>query len=179
MGMGRTSEPPSSAREWNSGSCDVMAVALHRMYGLPLMAEFELGSTGGKEALGYLMHAWVRLPDGRALDAAGPKPMFTPTRGGDPDDDWVVGYRIVEMADGDPHLLDIREEEDYVESIRTMRAPRWIWENLGPQLSALGIEPRGYRSELGLPPVPDGYEPPPPGDGEADECGAGGWAPGP
>jgi hypothetical protein len=166
MSIGTTWPPPQSASEWNSGSCDIMAVALHRMYGLPMMAEFEWGHEDGREVLNYLMHAWVRLPDGRALDAAGPRPMFEPTEGGDPDDPWVEGYRIVELADRDPHLLWIREEEHdaYEEAILEMEAPQWIWRHLGPTLEGLGLQPVGYRDILGLPPleeaVPeDGAEP--------------------
>jgi hypothetical protein len=151
MGMGTTEAPPATAREWNGGSCDVLAVALHRMYGLPMMAEFEWGMQGRRSVKGYLMHAWVRLPDGRALDAAGPREMFTPTEGGDPEDPWVKGYRIDELSDRNPHLLDVREETDYVESILQMRAVEWIWENLGPTLSGLGLEPVRFRDLLGLP----------------------------
>lgn len=142
MGMGTAEGPVQTAKEWNSGSCDIMAVALHRMYGLPLMAEFEWGYQKGEEVLGYLTHAWVRLPDGWALDAAGPQPMFKPLEGGDPNDPWVQGYRIVEIPDDNPHLLDIREEVDYVESIRVMRAYEWIETHLGPTLHDLGLTPK-------------------------------------
>lgn len=143
MGMGTTDIPPRTAKEWNSGSCDIMAVALHRMYGLPLMAEFEWGidEQTGEDALGYLCHAWVRLPDGQALDAGGPRPMFEQVEGGDPDDPWVKGYRILELRDDDPHLLDIREEDDYVESIEVTDANGWIRKHLAPILAELGIHP--------------------------------------
>lgn len=153
MGIGTTWSPPQTAEEWNGGSCDVMAVALRRMYGLPMMAEFEWGYDGRKKALNYLCHAWVRLPDGRALDAAGPRPMFTPTQGRDPNDPWVQGYKIVELTDRNPHLLWIREEDNYVDAIRDMEAPQWIWSNLGPCLAELGLEPLRYRRLLNLPPV--------------------------
>jgi hypothetical protein len=148
MGMGYQIPAPEAARDWNSGSCDVMAVALHRMYGLPIMAEFEWGGEDDRVELGYLQHAWVRLPDGRALDAAGPRAMFEPTQGGDTDDEWVKGYRIVEIPDDDPHLIDTREEVDYVRSIRNMRAPLWIMENLGPILAEMGLHPIRYLDEL-------------------------------
>ena len=141
MGMGTPDEPIDSAREWNEGACDIMAVALHRIYGLPMMAEFEWGlDDDGKEQLGYLTHAWVRLPDGRALDAEGPREMFNPTKGGDLNDEWVKGYRIVEIADDDPHLLDTREEDDYRESIRVSGATSWLMANLHPELTALGLQ---------------------------------------
>lgn len=141
MSIGNAFEPVRTAAEWNSGSCDIMAVALHRMYGLPMMAEFEWGYENGKEVLGYLVHAWVRLPDGRMLDAAGPREMIEPTEGGDPNDSWVMGYRIAELSDDDPHLLDIREETDYVQAIVDMQAYAWIAENLAPVFSGMGIEP--------------------------------------
>jgi len=89
MGIGTADHPPKTAAEWNHGSCDIMAVALHRMYGLPMMEEFEWGYESDTKVLNYLVHAWVRLPDGRALDAAGPTPMFGPIDGGDPNDPWV------------------------------------------------------------------------------------------
>lgn len=152
MGIGYCMPPPASAKEWNSGCCDVMAVALHRMYGLPMMAEFEYGKEGRRTVLGFLVHAWVKLPDGRALDAAGPRPMFESIEGGDDRDPWVEGYRIVHISDRDRHLLDIREETNYVDAIRDMRVPQWIWENLGPSLSGLGLEPLRYRNLVGLPP---------------------------
>lgn len=138
MGIGTPWGPNRTAKEWNSGSCDIMAVALHRRYGFPLMAEFEWGVTDGVETLGFLVHAWVRLPDGRALDAAGPQDMFVPIPDGDPDDDWVQGYRIVEIRDDDPHLLDIREEDDYVRSIDVSGANEWIEEHIAPVLAELG-----------------------------------------
>jgi hypothetical protein len=142
MGMGATDHPPATAEDWNGGSCDIMAVALHRIYGLPLMAEFEYGLDGeGREVPGYLVHAWVRLPDGRALDAAGPRPMFVAREGADPDDAWVIGYRVAEIRDDDPHLLETREETDYVGDIRDMRAAEWIEENLEPDLRRLGLSP--------------------------------------
>ena len=139
-----------TAREWNSGACDVMAIALHRLYGLPLVAEFERGIERGEEALGYLIHAWVRLPDGRALDAEGPREPFVEIDEPDPDDAWVLGTRILEITDDDPHLLDVREEDDYVESITVMSAYDWIEEHLGPTLHALGLEPvTDLKSSLG------------------------------
>lgn len=153
MGIGTTDRPPQTAAEWNHGSCDVMAVALKRMYGLPMMAEFEWGYEGRKKVLNYLVHAWVRLPDGRALDASGPQPMFEPIEGGDPNDPWVEGYKIIELTDRNSHLLWIREEDNYVDSIREMEAPQWIWRNLSPMLSELGLEPLRYRRLLGLPPL--------------------------
>lgn len=140
MGIGSTHYPPVSADEWNSGSCDVMAVALHRAYGLPIMAEFETGTENGETVLGYLVHAWVRLPDGRAFDAAGPKPMFEPVTAADPNDPWVTGYAILDIRDDDPHLLDVREETDYRESISAMMATEWAREHLSPILADLGIE---------------------------------------
>lgn len=153
MGIGTLGYQPQTAKEWNSGSCDIMAVALRRMYGLPMMAEFEWGYDGRKKVLGYLMHAWVRLPDGRALDAAGPQPMFEPSEGKDPNDSWVEGYKIIELTDRNSHLLDTREEDNYVESIKTMKTPQWIWQNLGPILEELGLQPLRYRRLIGLPPL--------------------------
>ena len=128
-----TREPPQTAAEWNSGSCDVMAAALHRIYGLPMMAEFEWGFVDGKETLGYLIHAWVRLPDGRALDAAGPREMFTPTPGADPLDPWVQGFRIVDLGGGTDHLGGAPDAG----------AEAWIAEHLAPVLEALDIHPVG------------------------------------
>jgi hypothetical protein len=154
MGMG-SCEPPLTAAQWNSGSCDVMAVALHRLYGLPLMAEFEYGTEGGERVPGYLVHAFVHLPDGRALDAAGPREMFVPAQGSDPDDPWVEGYGIVGIADDDPHLLDVREEDDYVESIRRTQAFEWIEAHLAPTLAGLGLLPvRTAEDEGQAPPSP-------------------------
>lgn len=89
MGIGTPSYPPQSADEWNNGSCDIMAVALHRMYGFALMAEFEWGYDNGMEALGFLSHAWTRLPDGRDLDAAGIQDQFTAIGMADEDDLWA------------------------------------------------------------------------------------------
>ena len=144
MGMGLRHRPPRTPEEWNSGSCDIMAVALHRLYGLPMMAEFDAGpDEDGGEALGYLRHAWVMLPDGRGLDAAGPMPMPESRDAREPDDDWLTGYRVVEIEEDDPHLLDTRETSasDYDHDIAEMRAEQWIGANLSPILSGLGIRP--------------------------------------
>lgn len=142
MGMGTLPGGHEAARDWNRGSCDVMAVALHRMYGLPLVAEFERGTEDGREALGYLVHAWVRLPDGRALDAEGPSPPPEEVdHPYDENDPWVLGTRIVEITDDDPHLLDVREEVDYREAIKVMRTDEWIERNLAPTLAALDVHP--------------------------------------
>jgi hypothetical protein len=142
MGMGTPDGPNQTVDDWNSGSCDVMAVALHRMYGFPVMARFEWGFDGGREALGYLCHAWVRLPDGRDLDAGGPRRPFGPSRmTSGPNDPWVRGYRIVEIRDDDPHLLASRDEDDYVESIRVSGANSWIRKHLGQELASLGLLP--------------------------------------
>lgn len=144
MGIGGSDTPPSTASRWNNGACDVMAAALHRLYHLPLVAEFEVGVDvdTGAECLGYLAHAWVVLPDGRALDAAGIYPPGQPPAScTDPDDPWVTGFRVCHIAIDDPHFLDVRETspEDLEDDIRRMRAVEFIDTHLASHLLDLGL----------------------------------------
>lgn len=160
MGIGSADAPLVTADRWNEGACDIMAVALHRLYLLPLMAEFEYGvdAETDTECLGYLAHAWVALPDGRALDAGGIRPAF-PARPNcpDPQDPWVLGYRIRSIAVDDPHFLEVRETdpEDLAADIRTMRAVDFIDANLADALAELGLHPdKTARDRLLAAPAP-------------------------
>lgn len=54
--------------QYTGGECWALAYALHDEYGLPIAAKVERFADGGE----YIAHAWVQLPDGRALDINGP-----------------------------------------------------------------------------------------------------------
>jgi hypothetical protein len=120
MGIGRREDTAVTAKDWNNGSCDIMAVALHRLTGFLLQAEFEQGMDNGQLQLGYLIHAWVCLPDGQALDASGmfSLPVSNPNFR-DPHDDWVQGTTVITINENDPWLLESRETstEDYTSDI--------------------------------------------------------------
>jgi hypothetical protein len=138
---------PVDPADWNY-NCDLIAVALHRTFGLPIMAEFEFGlDDDGNEVLGYLGHAWVTLPDGRALDADGIHLAPEVTPGADPGDEWVQGYRIVPIIpDGEnwAHLIDIRETNPaapFVAELLSSQAESWVLHAFGAALAEIGILP--------------------------------------
>jgi hypothetical protein len=141
MAAGKIGLPPVTAEEWNAGRPDVMAVALHRLYGLPLMAEFGAGPDGeGREVPGRLSHAWVRLPDGRALDAAGPRPVSGPAADAGREGVPPGRRRTVELRDDDPCLPGVRATGGYGKAIAAMQAIPWIRANLGAVAAGLGLE---------------------------------------
>jgi hypothetical protein len=136
--------PPTTAADWNF-NCDIIAVALHRAFGLPMAAEFEYGrNENGREILGYLAHAWAVLPDERMLDADGIATAPIPSAHKDPNDDWVLGYRIVSLSEKDPHFVDTREtdpDDPFTLEIEQSRAIEWVVRQFGPALAEIGILP--------------------------------------
>jgi len=123
--------------DWNTGLCDVMAAAISRRYGLPMMGAFERLKDG---STGFLAHAFCRLPDGRMIDAAGPAPMITEEECDSGDDPDVVGFAIIDTAEDDPTLVDVRDH-DIRECLEQLRPGEWLERNLDPVMEELGIMP--------------------------------------
>lgn len=119
------------------GYCDVIAIAISRQYGLPVMGAFERLDDG---RLGVLCHAFCRLPDGRIVDSDGISDMILPEECSSGADPKVVGFSIVDTGEHDPHLLSL-ERYDYDHEIEQLKADDWIAENLAPALAELGIHP--------------------------------------
>lgn len=124
---------PKSADDWNKGHSDIMAVALHRMYGLPLMALYE-PEIRDQRFLDRPTRVWVRLPDGRALDATGAHEMSSVI----PVSERSTDCRIADLAD-EADLLRERDVGDYDELIAETGAIGWIRWNLTPQIGHLGL----------------------------------------
>jgi hypothetical protein len=122
-----------------SGFCDVLAIAISRDYDLPVWGAFERLRDG---QLGFLCHAFCRLPDGRIVDCDGISAMISPEECSSGDDPDVVGFAIVPTGEHDPHLLSLARH-DYDLEIERTGAREFIAEQLAPLLEAAGI-PRRY-----------------------------------
>lgn len=138
-----------TAADWNRGACDVVAVALSRLYGLPMAGLFEhipawegYAETRDRRDTGYLIHAVCMLPDGRAIDAGGPRqPPVDDPGYRDTSDPAVCGSVARPMSEGSPFLTAEREF-DYGTDIDCMGAGEWVLRHLGPTLEALGVTMR-------------------------------------
>jgi hypothetical protein len=140
-----------SSDDWNSGSCDIIAIAISRLYGLTMYGEFESLVAGtemygklvavSEECTSYLLHAFCRLPDGRAVDASGPFPMPQSESYSDDDDPDVCGSVVIEVDESDSRLTNVREFE-YSVDVDAMGAPDWVRAHLGQMFSDLGIPER-------------------------------------
>ncbi len=145
-----------TAADWNGGACDVVAVALSRMYGLPMAGLFERIREPGSFAdirdrkdTGFLLHAFCILPDGRAIDAGGPREAMRDDPGHrDPDDPHVDGA-VVRLVDERTAFLVDERQFDYASDVDCMGAGEWVLRHLGPTLEGLGVPLR--TSGMGLP----------------------------
>jgi hypothetical protein len=135
------------ADEWNSGGCDIIAIAISRLYGLSMAGEFERVITEDGDKVGFLLHAFCLLPDGRGIDASGiiPVPVDDPFYR-DAFDLNVKGL-IVLHFDERSSLLSNRDFE-YSTDIDAMGAGQWVAAHLGDLFTNLGIEPIKLSSDM-------------------------------
>ncbi len=145
------------AAAWNGGACDVVAVAVSRMYGLPMAGAFE--HVAGWEAFedersrkdtGFLIHCFNPLPDGRAVDASGiVDAIVDDPDHRDPNDRGVAGL-VVRPVTEESYILTVEREFDYATDVDCMGAGEWVLKHLGPTLEGIGIplrEPGPHLSE--------------------------------
>lgn len=130
-----------TAGEWHASEddlSDILIVALSRLYGLQMAAEFELHADG---STGALLDLFCLLPDGNALSIFGPYPCpkDNPNHR-DPDDPSVVGTCVVHTHEHDERLLQC-VNSTYAVDVDDLGAVAWVEQHVGPQCRNLGLAP--------------------------------------
>lgn len=88
-------EPIGMADAYAHGECHILASVLSEITGWPIQAAIFEDSWTGR---GNLVHAWIRLPDGKAFDARGisdPDDLLDHYPSGDEATVWTVTEEVV------------------------------------------------------------------------------------